>query len=182
MFTASSQSCEICWLGFPHYVLFFTKIIAFLLWILLNWSKSNQNLHSPLWEGPSLRYRVRPLPPTQLGLAPAPPATPSAGEAMLGNGRTREFCPVLFLHFTPILCAMRCSPRDSRGRQTVSGPHTRLRVSKQHDLSIRMRNGSAAITWRGEAVGKQLCIFIWESGDFRNCCRLRLLFRSALWD
>lgn len=84
---------------------------------------------------------------------------------MLENGRTDESCPVLFLHFTPILCATRCFPRDSCGRQTVSGPYTRIRVSKQHDLSIRMRNGNAAITWRGEAVGKQLCIFL--GGEWR---------------
>lgn len=97
--------------------------------------------------------------PRRLSQAPAAPATLSAGEVMVENGWTDEFCPVLFLSFTPIVCEMWCLPRNSRRRQTVSGPYARIRVSKQHCLSIRMWNCNAAITWRGEAVGKQLCIF-----------------------
>lgn len=67
--------------------------------------------------------------------------------------------PVSFLYFAPTVGEMWRFPRNSRRRQTVSGPYARVRVSKQHYLSIRMWNCNAAITWRGQAVGKQLCIF-----------------------
>lgn len=80
---------------------------------------------------------------------------------MLENGGTDEFYPVLFLHFTPAACEMWCLPRNSRRRQTVSGPYVRIRVFPNNIYSsIRTWNRNAAITWRGDAVGKQLCIFL----------------------